>query len=967
MTVSTWLGVRTFVSVATLAFMGYELGTKQPGLTAEMLSSASEFSGLVCRLKRQFGSCRLSPLKMVQECPGFCDEAFPHSELQERFLVPQAAPPEAVRKLRELAPNAVVLGDGYGGQAHPHSPTELFAGITPAAAARWAWRQPAAGGQRQRALEWAQTFVDLARLAKAETEKLFEIPKNSTFDYIHLTCRTRAAGDHIVEAMPPPPPHVDNCIVEGTTCVGKSPAFHWRSHSAILFLDGPESGDFAGGNLFFAPSEDLHVPVTPAPGLLAAFASGAANRHGNELVVRGARCELSLWLTSDKRAAHAHELEAAEEILKNTDDAASRRGLTDPNYFAMCAAASDAAGNTDASLDPVPKDVVELPLPSEGRVLRAEVLSDLPSMQLTRIPGFLTPAELKHFQRKADAQGFRDGTAFHNGKLQKVNYRTSRVSWLDEDKRDHTLNRVLDRIAAVTGLSLLSADQLQVAEYLSENEGRYEPHHDAKPSTRSRSGKASSERIATLLMYWNDVEEGGGTAFVRHNFTLMPKAGTALFWYNMLPSGDVDAMTLHGGCPVIKGSKYIITKWVHETGNEALYDAAEGGNAERFSRDWRRVAAQLAQGVEAPPLYREPLLRLRTSCEAQRARGDCETEALRMASGCPGACEEGLVTSALRGRHVAEGVVTRDIASDLLALAKTARDAGSVSHGPERAPGPGLHLRDAAKWAAAFPNDSSERKEAERLVRRYVSAVDAVQKSVVSLFKGASAASQASKDLRLDDVRLSCLSPRSEEVLHADAYETHDRCIGAGNDILVSRMTPAKAEAKCLKLPHCQGFTYRGPPTTSPVQIYFKSATWLYEEGYNWTSRILRERPSGDAHPAHADSCYQSDARCVRDGSRACRRSHAAVLFLHGAEGGDFAGGDFFYTPQWRSTSAERVLIQPSAGKMVAFVASESNINGVEEITSGERCSLTAYFTNDGEDNSGARPLEDEVESLLSS
>jgi hypoxia-inducible factor prolyl 4-hydroxylase len=47
-----------------------------------------------------------------------------------------------------------------------------------------------------------------------------------------------------------------------------------------------------------------------------------------------------------------------------------------------------------------------------------------------------------------------------------------------------------------------------------------------------------------------------------------PKKRTALLWYNhkLNPEtgwmGDVDLRSLHGGCDVIKGSKWIANNWI---------------------------------------------------------------------------------------------------------------------------------------------------------------------------------------------------------------------------------------------------------------------------------------------------------------------------------------------------------------------------------------------------------------------
>jgi prolyl 4-hydroxylase len=43
-----------------------------------------------------------------------------------------------------------------------------------------------------------------------------------------------------------------------------------------------------------------------------------------------------------------------------------------------------------------------------------------------------------------------------------------------------------------------------------------------------------------------------------------PKTGSAIFWYNLVPSGEVDTFTMHAGAPVGEGTKIGMNIWTRE-------------------------------------------------------------------------------------------------------------------------------------------------------------------------------------------------------------------------------------------------------------------------------------------------------------------------------------------------------------------------------------------------------------------
>jgi hypothetical protein len=64
-----------------------------------------------------------------------------------------------------------------------------------------------------------------------------------------------------------------------------------------------------------------------------------------------------------------------------------------------------------------------------------------------------------------------------------------------------------------------------------------------------------STRIVTMMLYLNDVEEGGETEFLYYRKRIKPIAGRLLVW----PSGYPHT---HRGNPPLSGTKYIITGWL---------------------------------------------------------------------------------------------------------------------------------------------------------------------------------------------------------------------------------------------------------------------------------------------------------------------------------------------------------------------------------------------------------------------
>ncbi|KPI92759.1 Prolyl 4-hydroxylase subunit alpha-2 [Papilio xuthus] len=153
------------------------------------------------------------------------------------------------------------------------------------------------------------------------------------------------------------------------------------------------------------------------------------------------------------------------------------------------------------------------------------------------------------------------------GELVPAHYRISKSSWLKDEESD-VVARVSRRVADFTGLTMDTAEELQVVNY--GIGGHYEPHFDFARKEENAFKKSSGNRIATVLFYMSEVAQGGATVFTELGLSVFPLKNAAVFWLNLHPSGEGDIATRHAACPVLRGSKWVSNKWIHQGGQELL-------------------------------------------------------------------------------------------------------------------------------------------------------------------------------------------------------------------------------------------------------------------------------------------------------------------------------------------------------------------------------------------------------------
>jgi prolyl 4-hydroxylase len=142
--------------------------------------------------------------------------------------------------------------------------------------------------------------------------------------------------------------------------------------------------------------------------------------------------------------------------------------------------------------------------------------------------------------------------------------RTSEMAFIQRGEAE-VAERIDQRLAALAHWSPECSEPFQLQKYGKTQE--YRPHFDwlDPDSAGHRSHLArGGQRLATFILYLCDVEQGGGTVFPALGLEVFPKKGNALWFLNTDSNHQPDQQTLHGGAPVVSGTKIIANKWLRQ-------------------------------------------------------------------------------------------------------------------------------------------------------------------------------------------------------------------------------------------------------------------------------------------------------------------------------------------------------------------------------------------------------------------
>jgi prolyl 4-hydroxylase len=194
---------------------------------------------------------------------------------------------------------------------------------------------------------------------------------------------------------------------------------------------------------------------------------------------------------------------------------------------------------------------------------RCPVVLDVVAPRIIVVQDFLTPEECDELTKDINGK-LKRSTVVNNdgGNEYEMDARTSSGTFYHRGATP-LVSVVEQRLADFARWPIDKGEGLQILYY--DIGGEYRPHFDwfdpATPGGKKHLEKGG-QRVATQILYLSDVEAGGATTFPKLGLALRPKKGSLLFFTNLNAVGEPDPMALHGGAPVVRGTKLIATKWL---------------------------------------------------------------------------------------------------------------------------------------------------------------------------------------------------------------------------------------------------------------------------------------------------------------------------------------------------------------------------------------------------------------------
>jgi prolyl 4-hydroxylase len=272
------------------------------------------------------------------------------------------------------------------------------------------------------------------------------------------------------------------------------------------------------------------------------------------------------WITDNLQRGNSPNA-MIETLVSQKFEPRIARGLVDA--FVSARAAGTPPPEHTVKLDtPAPEYQHETPRLAPGNVIRAadaeiRVLQRLERPIIALLESVLSAAECSELIELARPRLQRSTVVDpRTGTNTVADYRNS-VGMFFRLGENALIARLDERISALMNCPVENGEGLQVLRY--EAGGHTAPHFDfliPSSDTNSDSIARSGQRLSTLIVYLNDVPQGGETVFPAVGLSVTPRRGNGVYFEYTNSHMQVDQKSLHAGAPVTRGEKWVVTKWM---------------------------------------------------------------------------------------------------------------------------------------------------------------------------------------------------------------------------------------------------------------------------------------------------------------------------------------------------------------------------------------------------------------------
>jgi hypothetical protein len=209
----------------------------------------------------------------------------------------------------------------------------------------------------------------------------------------------------------------------------------------------------------------------------------------------------------------------------------------------------------------------------EGVTRQAQILHDRPSSQIHVVIDFISPQECEAIVEAAAPTLHRGTVADGKGGSRLSDNRKAwqaglKVDWSTDNAIAAVSRRLFDYANYATGYNMTvdGQEDLMSIQYFGnglqdKTPDRYMPHCDGDCDGLPLK---TGGRVATMVIYCDVPEIGGGTNFQNSNVFVKPQVGDAAFFSYLNPETLIheQGFTTHSGCPVLQGTKRIAVQWM---------------------------------------------------------------------------------------------------------------------------------------------------------------------------------------------------------------------------------------------------------------------------------------------------------------------------------------------------------------------------------------------------------------------